>query len=190
MNSLSDNYVSPEEYLAQERVAETKSEYYDGEVLARSGGSEEHSLIATNIASSLWNQLRGSKCRAYNSDLRVASSGGRRYFYPDVTVICGPTAFHDHHRDTATNPKVVFEVVSKTNAAFDTGKKFFAYQAIAGLQEYVLVYQFGPVLEHYVRSSNDTWIYQKEEGLEAVLKLPTIECSLKLEDVYLSVFQA
>lgn len=80
--------------------------------------------------------------------------------------------------------------MSKTSAAFDTGKKFFAYQAIAGLQEYVLVYQFGPVLEHYVRSSNDTWIDQKVVGLEAVLKLPTIECSLKLEDVYLSVFQA
>jgi Uma2 family endonuclease len=190
MNSLSENYVSPEDYLAQERVAETKSEYYDGQVLAMSGGSPERSPVAGNILAALHPQLRRGPCRVYTSDLRVASASGRRYFYPDVTVICGPVEFHDEHRDNATNPKIVFEVVSKTSAAYETAKKFFAYQAIPGLQEYVRVYQFGPVHEHYVRSSNDTWIYQKVEGLAAILKLPTIECSLSLEDIYLSVFQA
>ena len=33
------NYVSPEQYLEMERAAETKHEYYKGEVFAMSGAS-------------------------------------------------------------------------------------------------------------------------------------------------------
>lgn len=190
MNSRADDYVSPEEYLDRERLAETKSEYYDGQVLAMSGGSEEHSLIAANILAGLHSQLQPGPCRVYTSDMRIASASGRRFFYPDVTVICGPTEFHDLHRDTATNPKVVFEVLSRSTAAYDCGKKFFAYQAIPSLQEYLLVYQDAPLIEHYVRRSDETWIYQKVEGLQALLQLPTVERSLTLEKIYLSVFQA
>jgi len=41
--------LSPEEYLARERQAEIKSEYYDGEVFAMSGASRPHNLIVTNL---------------------------------------------------------------------------------------------------------------------------------------------
>lgn len=42
-------HISPEEYLATERAAEFKSEYYVGEMFAMSGGSRAHSLIAGNV---------------------------------------------------------------------------------------------------------------------------------------------
>ncbi|MBX3168247.1 MAG: Uma2 family endonuclease [Candidatus Eremiobacteraeota bacterium] len=190
MNSLADGYVSPEDYLARERLAETKSEYFDGQVLAMSGGTPQHALIPANIGALLWPQLRKGNCRVYNSDLRVATPNGRRFLYPDLTVVCGSLAFHDHHRDTVTNPKVVFEVLSKSIIGYDCEPKFLAYQAIPSLQEYVSVHQHEPLIEHYVRNNNETWTYRKLEGLEAVLQLPTIVCSLPLGEVYLSVFQA
>ena len=190
MNSLADDYVSPEEYLAMDRAAETKSEYFDGRVLAMSGGTSEHALLPSNLTGLLWPQLRVGNCRVYSSDLRVASPSGRRFFYPDLTVVCGQLEFHDRHRDTVTNPKVVFEVLSESTAGYDCGPKFLTYQTIPSLQEYVLVHQDVPLIEHYLRSSNETWIYRKAEGLEAVLELPSIQSSLNLSEVYLSVFQA
>ena len=36
-------FISPEEYLARERAAETKSEYLRSEIYAMSGGSPDHS---------------------------------------------------------------------------------------------------------------------------------------------------
>lgn len=190
MNRFADNYVSPEDYLALDRAAETKSEYFDGRVLAMSGGTPQHALIPSNITGLLWPQLKAGLCRTYNSDLRVAAPSGRRFFYPDLTVVCGSLEFHGRHRDTVTNPKVVFEVLSESTAGYDCGPKFLTYQTMPSLQEYVLVHQDAHLIEHYVRSQNETWIYRKVEGPEAVLELPSIQCSLNLEDIYLSVFQA
>jgi len=49
MNAQLAHWLSPEAYLEIERRAETKSEYFDGEMFAMSGGSWEHSLVAANI---------------------------------------------------------------------------------------------------------------------------------------------
>ena len=45
--------MTPEEYLAAERQAETKSEYFVGEVYAMSGACEQHNLIVTNLVAAL-----------------------------------------------------------------------------------------------------------------------------------------
>jgi Uma2 family endonuclease len=68
------HFVTPEEYLIRERLAETKSEYYQGEIFAMAGASEEHKLIATNLVISLGTSLRGRQCRVYSSDMRVLVS--------------------------------------------------------------------------------------------------------------------
>jgi len=40
MNALPKEKVSPEEYLAREREAPYKSEYFNGEIFAMSGASQ------------------------------------------------------------------------------------------------------------------------------------------------------
>src|SRR2546423_1292094 len=85
--------LSPEEYLARERLAEIKSEYYDGEIFAMSGGSKEHSLIAGNAITELNLQLRERPCEVYNSDMRVRMAVAGLYTYPDVSVVCGEAQF-------------------------------------------------------------------------------------------------
>lgn len=190
MASIPDVFISPEDYLVQERAAEEKSEYLDGHVYAMSGASEQHSLISSNLIGTLWNQLRGRACRVHGSDLRI-SVRGKRFFYPDISVVCGPSQFHDNlPKDTVTNPTLVIEVLSDSTAAYDKGAKFFSYQGIPSLQEYLMVHQDQALVEHYIRRSDDSWIYHKVEGLDASLELPSIECSLPLAEVYLSVFQA
>lgn len=46
-------WLTPEQYLARERAAETKSEYVDGMLVAMSGATRAHILINVNISSGL-----------------------------------------------------------------------------------------------------------------------------------------
>ena len=184
MSSIPDIYISPEEYLALERKAEYKSEYIDGEIFAMAGGSEIHNLIVANIIAGLHSQLFGSSCRVYPSDLKVRAPKPRYFYYPDVSVVCGETKFHDEHKDVVLNPVVIFEVQSEGTAAFDRGKKFQDYQQLETLVEYILVAQDEALVEHYVKQENGSWIYTKLSGLEDSLALPTIKCQLKLSFIY------
>jgi Uma2 family endonuclease len=42
-----------EEYLALERAAQYKSEFYAGEIFAMAGASEQHNLIVANLVREL-----------------------------------------------------------------------------------------------------------------------------------------
>lgn len=184
MSSLPDLYLSPEEYLSLERRAEFKSEYFDGVVYAMAGGSERHNLIAANIIIALGTQLRDRPCRVYPSDLKVRVPSSNRFFYPDVSVICGETKFADEERDVILNPILVVEVLSESTEAFDRGKKFLSYQQIPSLQEYLLVSQDEFVAERYLRQEND-WLYTKASGSDAGLTLPSLKnCRIALSDIY------
>ncbi len=184
MASLPTYYLSPEEYLAIERKAEYKSEYVDGVMYAMAGGSERHNLITANIIIALGVQLRNRPCRVYPSDLKVRVPNSKRFFYPAVSVVCGETRFADDERDVVLNPMLVVEVLSESTAAYDRGKKFLAYQQIDSLQEYLRIWQEEEMVEHYVRQSNDTWLYTKAVGLAATIILPSIACEVTLRDIY------
>ena len=78
-------FVTPEEYLALERQAETKSEYVDGVIYSMSGASIPHNIIVANIIMSLGPTLRTKGCQIFPSDLKVRQ--GSRYYYPDVSAV-------------------------------------------------------------------------------------------------------
>ena len=184
MSSLPSYYLSPEEYLAIERQAEYKSEYVDGVMYAMAGGSERHNLIAGNLITELNIQLRKAPCRVYPSDLKVHVPNSKRFFYPDVSVVCGETQFADDERDVVLNPILIVEVLSESTAAFDRGKKFQSYQQIDSLQEYLLVSQDEHLVEHYLRQEDAHWLYTKVNGLDGEIILPTLKCQLSLSDIY------
>ena len=69
--ALKYNYISPEEYLTEERAALDKHEYYQGEVFAMSGASLKHNVIFSNLFTDIGNKLKGKGCRPYGSDLRI-----------------------------------------------------------------------------------------------------------------------
>lgn len=184
MASVPKYYLSPEEYLALERKAEFKSEYMDGVVYAFAGGSPRHNLIVANIIITLGGQLKGRPCRVYPSDLKVRTPNSNRFFYPDVSVVCGDDEVADDEQDVILNPTLIVEVSSESTAAFDRGKKFLSYQQIDSLQEYLLVSQDEILVEGYARQGSDRWLYTKATGLEGSLTLSSIECELTLRDVY------
>lgn len=175
--------VSVEEYLAAERVAESKSEYYDGVVYAMSGASLAHNQIVTNLIVALQNRLKGGKGRAYPGDLRVSTPSGHRYFYPDVTVVCGPAQTFDERNDILLNPTVVVEVLSDSTAAYDRGRKFLSYQTIPSLKEYLLVAQDEQRVETFRRQPGG-WLYTQIAHPEAAVALESLGLELPLVEIY------
>ncbi len=187
MSAVPKSFLTPEEYLARERRAETKSEYLRGEMFAMSGASREHNLIAGNVSRELGQQLRERPCEVYQADMRVKVSPTGLYTYPDVTVACGELQFEDAEVDTLLNPTVLVEVLSPSTADYDRGGKFAHYRRLASLQEYILVSQDRPLVEHYVRQGSDQWLLTEQRGLEDTLVLPSIGCQIPLAEIYLKV---
>src|SRR3954447_21413276 len=105
---------TPQEYYELERVAEYKSDYYDGEIFAMAGGMVAHCQICTNIAGELRQRLKGKPCQPMESNLRVKIKATGLRVYPDVSVVCGQFEYdeEDPARETVTNPHVLFEVLS------------------------------------------------------------------------------
>lgn len=170
------------EYLDAERTAEIKSEYFDGEVFAMSGGILVHARIGAALIQSLGNNLRKG-CHVASSDLRVRVSERGPFFYPDVTVYCENPQLADDFKDTLLNPTIIFEVLSRTSEAYDRGRKFAAYRRIESLREYVLVSQTEPSIESYSRGS-DKWLFTEFNGIGAVCKLSSVDCEIPLSAVY------
>lgn len=183
MASLPDYHLSPEEYLSVERRAEFKSEYLDGVAYAMAGGSERHNLITGNIVTELNIKLRATDCKVYPSDMKVRLPNSKKFFYPDVSVVCGETQFADEERDVILNPVLVVEVLSDSTEAFDRGKKFASYQQIESLREYLLVSQGEFLVEHYLRQEAG-WFYTRAAGPSDSLSLPALDCRLALSDLY------
>jgi Uma2 family endonuclease len=174
---------TPAEYLARERVAETKSEYRHGEIVAMTGVSRAHNLIAGNLFGELRQQLRSRGCETYMSDVRVRVSKTGLYTYPDIAVACEPIVFEDDHVDTLLNPVVVVEVLSPSTEAYDRGEKFAHYRRLGSLQEYLLVSQETMRVERYVRQG-DLWVLSELSAPDDVLEIGAIGCSVRLGDVY------
>ena len=186
MSAAPKPYITPEQYLALERQAETKSEYFAGEIFAMAGASPEHSLISSNVLGDLWSQLREGPCTVYNSDMKVRSTQ-EHYAYPDVTVVCGEAQFGGEEREVLLNPTLIVEVLSPSTEAWDRGGKFEQYRQRESLQEYVLIAQDRPHVERYARQADGQWLLTEVNGLEAVLALPSIGGEFALAEVYRKV---
>ncbi len=187
MSQLPVPCLTPEQYLEIERAAESKSEYYDGQMFAMSGGRLPHSMIGVKLVSALDTALRGRACVVANSDLRVGISTDGPFFYPDASVCCGEPQLSDDYKDTLLNPSVVFEILSDSTEAFDRGKKIAAYRRIASLREYILVSQTEPSVERYSRNLEGQWTLTEFSGIGAVCTLPSISCDISLADLYRNV---
>ena len=183
MSSQPKTLLTPEEYLAIEREAEFKSEYYKGEVFAFAGASLRHNLISANILANVHAQLRGGPCSAFPSDMRITIPQTPHYTYADVVVVCGQPELDDDFKDNLLNPMVIVEVLSPATESYDRGKKFESYQRIASLMEYVLVTQDRPRVEQFLRQTDGRWLYS-ETSAQGIIKLTSIDCELSLNDIY------
>lgn len=177
-------YISQEEYLEFERLATEKHEYFDGEIFAMSGASILHNIIFRNTFGKIINKLKGKKCQPFGSDLRIHIPENTLYTYPDLSIICGEIETTDENFDTATNPKVIFEILSKSTRGYDKGDKFALYRKIKSFQEYILIDSRSVLVEKYVKNQDNSWQLTEYRSLDLSLKIESVGVELKLSDIY------
>jgi Uma2 family endonuclease len=175
--------VTAEEYLALDRAAEFRSEFIDGEIIAMSGGSMRHSGVKINLAGEFRDALRGTPCRAFDSDFRVRVSP-RMYTYPDLTVVCGKPMLADDRQDILLNPKVIFEVLSPSTEYYDRGVKFRRYREIESLTDYILVDQDQARIEQFTRGDSHTWTLRDYQSASETLLIESIGISVPIARIY------
>jgi|SRR5215213_7683438 len=174
---------TPEEYLALEEKAEFRSEYENGEIVAMAGGSLNHIKITSNISRFIGNKA-SENCFALPNEMKVRVKSLDKFYYPDVTVLCDEPQFFERKTNTITNPVLIVEVLSKSTEARDRGEKFFAYQALDSLREYVLISQDKALAEQFIKQADGSWKYLATIGLESILKLESINIELTLKEIY------
>jgi Uma2 family endonuclease len=177
--------ISPEEYLAQERLATYKSEYFEGEVIAMAGASTNHNRISYNIVGFLWSALRNTDFVAFHSDMKVRNTVTDSFLYPDVVIFNEEKAeFFDEERDILLNPLVIIEILSRSTAEYDRHNKFEAYKRLETLQEYILVAQDRSHVEVCSRTGETTWLSADFFALSSNLVIATIGVTMPLSNIY------
>lgn len=174
--------MSVEDYLASELRSEIKHEYLGGVIHAMAGATNNHNTVALNISTAFRNGLRGKPCRPFNSDtkVRVLLPTQTRFYYPDVSVICRQNAPNDSFQDA---PVVIVEVLSRSTRRIDLGEKKDSYLTIPTLSVYLLVEHDEATVVAY-RRTDEGFVREVYEGLDAVIPLSEIETNLALKDAY------
>jgi Uma2 family endonuclease len=184
VSTVPKHCVTPEEYLEQERKAEWRSEYFNGEVFRMSGASRYHALIITNLVRDLSQKLRGRPCNVYSSSLRVRVSPTGLYTYPDVVVTCGEEQFLDESNDTLLNPVLIIEVLSDSTKDYDRGGKFESYRTLTSLEEYLTIAQDKIHIEQWQCQKDRRWLLSEHFDTTVSIALNSIDVELLLPDIY------
>jgi len=176
--------LTEEEYLAQDRVNEFRSEFVDGEMLAMSGGSARHSVLAADLILTLGSKLADRDCFVFTADMRVRTADSGSYLYPDVSVLCGKPVFHQKKSDVLTNPSLIVEVLSPSTEDYDQSRKWALYREIPSLKDYLMVDSRAHRLILYSRQPDNSWLFREAIGLESSLTVPTLSITLNLAEIY------
>jgi Uma2 family endonuclease len=184
MSTQPKHRLTPEEYLVRERLAETKSEYYRGEVFAMAGASRKHNLIVANLVASLVTSLRRRNCTVYPSDMRLLVSDTGLYTYPDVLVVSGKPILTDAEGDVLTNPVLIIEVLSESTKNYDRGGKFHQYMRIPTLQEYLTVSQTEMLIDQRIRQADNSWLIRELVPAKGKVSIQGLGVELDFAEVY------
>ncbi|MDF5710040.1 MAG: Uma2 family endonuclease [Nostoc sp. S4] len=184
MVALSDRILmSAEEYLVWEPIQEQRYEYWDGEVVAMSGGTRNHNRVCANFFKLLDDALVDRSCEVYIVDVKVQVEPEQKYFYPDVVVTCDK---RDINPQLIQFPCLIIEVLSPSTEAADRGKKFAKYRQSPTLQEYVLVQVEQPGVEVFRRSEQGKWVLS-EYNFDKILLLESVDVEIVVGNLYKQV---
>ncbi|OUC16331.1 MAG: hypothetical protein B0A82_02055 [Alkalinema sp. CACIAM 70d] len=175
---------TPDEYLDFEGNSDTRHEYINGEIIPMTGGTPEHNEIASILNAALRMSLKGQPYSIFVADQRLWIPDRQLYTYPDVMVVPRPIQRQQGRADTITNPVMIAEVLSKSTKNYDRDEKFAAYRTIPTFQEYLLVDQYIPHVEQYVKTDAHQWIFTEYNDMNSSISLSSIPLEIQLADLY------
>jgi Uma2 family endonuclease len=175
--------TSVKDYLESEKVSPVRREYFNGDVFAMAGASDNHNRIARNLVNTLSNHLKNSPCEPFFNDIKIRVTPNV-YYYPDILVTCEENPESQYFRN---NPILIIEIVSKSTERIDRREKVFLYQQIESLQEYVVVDQYQKKVQVHRRQANGGWItYLFNEEVD-IVEFSSIDLTIPLPEIYTRV---
>jgi Uma2 family endonuclease len=185
VSAIPKRHYTLEQYIELDKNSAERYEYFDGVIVDMAGGSLNHNRITRNVIRSLENTLAGGECEVLPSDMRLKVPKAFPYRYPDAVVVCGEPMIEEiQGQEMLVNPRMIIEVLSPNTEAYDRGAKFSAYQSIDSFQEYILIAQDRPHVTQYVRQPGNKWLRSEVEGVDGMLRLESLGCTLALSEVY------
>ncbi len=177
MNVALRKSMTVEQFLAWEERQELRYEFNGAGVRAMTGGTVAHDAIGQNLAISLGTRLRGTRCRAHGSNLKIKVMDSIRY--PDAFVSCAPLRPDD---TVAHEPVVIFEVLSRSTARVDRSEKNREYASTDSVRRYVMLEQHEIAATVFERVGDD-WVGHILAA-HAILHMPEIGIEVPLADFY------
>lgn len=150
--------------------------------------SEEHELIVANLIALVGIKLWGSNSRVYGSNRPVYATECQKGFNADVLVVKGETELYPRDKQVAAtlNPRIVIEILSKSNEGVGFVEKISCYKKIESLKQILLVNQYKPSISSYIRISENEWLNHEYNRLDENIKIE--DFTISANDIYRNVF--
>jgi len=175
-----------EDYVAAERQGSARQEFFNGQVIPKSGGNRWHNLIATSMATAISTRLANNRAEVYVNGMRVQLSN-RIICYPDVIVVAGEPTFADANADVLMNPTIIMEVFSKVTNPLEKSRKLEAYRALDSIKECLQIKADEMRVEHYSKQNAKQWIYRIYNERDDVISLESLNIKLSVAEIYSQV---
>ena len=181
---VAEKFYTVSEYLALEKRAKNKHEYYNGKIVKMPGASYKHNQIAANIAAVLVHALYDKNFIVTNSDTKIHIPQLESFVYPDAVVVFEKPELYEGRNDVITNPLLIVEVASRSTRNYDRTTKFEYYKTLSSFKEYVLIEQIKPWVIASYKIAERTWQDTEASSLDDSVYLRSVDCNIELKRVY------
>jgi Uma2 family endonuclease len=171
-------------YLDWEATQSDRHELVGGEVFAMAGAEDRHVTVCGNVYMALRQHLRGTPCRVFMADMKLAVDASSSVFYPDVLVTCSAADAAD--RLVKREPVLLVEVLSPSTAAYDLGAKFAHYRRIPTLVEYLVVDIDARRADLHRKGADGLWVLHPADPGEPV-RLASVDLAIGAEALWAEV---
>jgi len=182
---IQEKVITLEKYFQLEEKSLHKNEFRNGKIIPMPGASINHNKITRNLTYFLTGlSYEKGDFEVHSPEQQVYLTELNTITYPDGCIVIGET--EEYTKYAITNPTIIFEVASDSTYRYDRNGKFQKYQTIPSFQEYVLIDQDTPSVEVFFKTETG-WVFEFYLGLVDTVKLQTINCELKMSDIYKNV---
>jgi len=169
------------EFLAWDDGTDTRYELIDGQVVAMAPPRDAHGTIVMNLGLALAPSLK-APCRIVAGAGITRAERDDSFYGADLAVTCDEPA---SQRPVLPEPRLIVEVLSRSTAAHDRGRKGEDYRRIASVQEILFVSSDERRAVLWRREAQ-RWVIEDFIG-EASVRLTSVDALIPLAAVYAGV---